>query len=69
MHPYKIDAKFLEIIINLIREQNEQLLSIIAEEEEVSKRVLVPFLPLRHELMHQLNVFVASSQTRQYQSH
>jgi hypothetical protein len=68
MQPYKMDSKFLEILVNLIREQNEQLLTIIAQEEDISQRILAQFLPLRYDLTKQLNAFVASSQTRRSQN-
>lgn len=45
MPAYKMDVKFLEIIINLVREQNEQLLAIISEEENISKKDLAKFVP------------------------
>lgn len=55
MPVYKIDKKFLEIIINLVREQNEQLLTIIAENENVSKRSLAPLIPTKFELKQMLS--------------
>jgi len=50
MPPYKIDVKFLEIIVNLVREQNEQLLIIISENENLSKRDLAAFIPSKFAL-------------------
>lgn len=54
MPPYKLDKKFLEILINLVRDQNVQLLEIIAEEENMSKRELTTFIPTRFMLKKML---------------
>lgn len=54
MQPYKVDKKFLEILVNLVREQNEQLLSAIAEDKEINKRHLQRFLPSKFELKEML---------------
>lgn len=54
MPSFKMDIKFLEIIVNLVREQNEQLLSIISEEEHISKKELAIFIPTKFELKAQL---------------
>jgi hypothetical protein len=69
MQAYKMDSKFLEILVNIVREQNEQLLTIIAHEEDISQRTLAHFLPVRYDLTKQLNAFVASSQTRRSRNH
>lgn len=46
----KLDKKFLEIIINLLRDQNEQLLCTISENENISKKQLAALIPTKFEL-------------------
>lgn len=54
MPPYKLDKKFLEILVNLVRDQNVQLMDIIAEEENISRRELSEFIPTRFMLKKML---------------
>lgn len=45
-----INVKFLEILINIIREQNIQLLKIIAEEEKLDLRELIKLVPSNYQI-------------------
>jgi hypothetical protein len=58
MQPFKLDAKFLEIITMIVREQNEQLLAIIANNEKINKRSLAKYIPLKFEIKRSINAFV-----------
>lgn len=50
MPVFEIDIKFLEIVVNLVREQNEQLLLLMSEQEDISKRELVKYAPTKFAL-------------------
>lgn len=54
MPVFEMDVKFLEIVVNLVREQNEQLLLLIAEQENLSKRELAKFIPTKFVLKKML---------------
>ncbi len=61
-HPIKLDGKFLEILVNIIRDQNIQLLSEIAENEGVNKKDLLKMIPLKFTLKSELMSFVAKDE-------
>jgi hypothetical protein len=52
---YNINVKFLEILTNLVREQNMQLLQILCEEENLNYRELVKDIPSRFELKRMMD--------------
>lgn len=45
-----INVKFLEILVNIVREQNMQMLKIIAEEENLDIRELIKLVPTNYQL-------------------
>ena len=49
-----INVKFIEILVNLVREQNMQLIQIIAEEENLSYLELAKFVPSTYQLKKEL---------------
>jgi hypothetical protein len=58
-HPIKVDGKFLEVLVNIVRDQNIQLLTEIAENEKLSKRQLLNMVPLKFTLKSELMSFVS----------
>jgi hypothetical protein len=58
-HPIKVDGKFLEMLVNIVRDQNIQLLTEIAENEKLSKRQLLNMVPLKFALKSELMSFVS----------
>jgi predicted transcriptional regulator len=50
-----INIKFLEILVNIVREQNMQLLKIIAEEENLDIRELVKLVPTNYQLKQNIS--------------
>lgn len=58
-HPTKVDGKFLEVLVNIVRDQNIQLLTEIAENEKLSKRQLLNMVPLKFALKSELMSFVS----------
>lgn len=61
MPQFKIDGKFLEIIMNIVYEQNVQLLNIICEEEEMNPKQIQKLIPNRFELKKQLLEYIAEN--------
>ena len=57
--PTKVDGKFLEVLINIVRDQNIQLLTEIAENEKLNKRQLLSMVPLKFALKSELMTFVS----------
>ena len=49
-----INVKFIEILVNLVREQNMQLIQIIAEEEKLSYLELIKLIPSTYQLKKEL---------------
>jgi predicted transcriptional regulator len=49
-----INVKFIEILVNLVREQNMQLIQIIAEEEKLSYLELIKLVPSTYQLKKEL---------------
>ena len=45
-----INIKFIEVLVNLVREQNMQLIQIIAEEEKLSYLELAKLVPSTYQL-------------------
>jgi len=58
-HPIKMDGKFLEVLVNILRDQNIQLLTEIAENEKLNKRQLLSLVPLKFTLKSELMTFVS----------
>lgn len=56
-----MNIKYLEIVTNLIREQNEQLLYIISEKENIPLKPLLKLLPSRYKLNKELMDFVGKN--------
>ena len=63
MQEYKLDVKFLEIIVNLVREQNEQLLTIVAEQEKISKKKLAVYIPTKFALKQMILQYLGNQTT------
>jgi hypothetical protein len=60
-----INVKFIEIIVNLVREQNMQLIQIIAEEEKLSYLELTKLIPSTYQLKKELaNLEQTTSSTK-----
>lgn len=49
-----INVKFIEVLVNLVREQNMQLVQIIAEEEKLSYLELAKLIPSTYQLKKEL---------------
>jgi predicted transcriptional regulator len=49
-----INVKFIEVLTNLVREQNMQLIQIIAEEEKLSYLELAKLVPSTYQLKKEL---------------
>jgi hypothetical protein len=49
-----INVKFIEILVNLVREQNMQLIKIIAEEEKLNYLELAKLVPSTYHLKKEL---------------
>jgi hypothetical protein len=49
-----INVKFIEILVNLVREQNMQLIQIIAEEEKLNYLELIKLIPSTYQLKKEL---------------
>lgn len=62
MQEYKLDVKFLEIIVNLVREQNEQLLTIVAEQEKISKKKLAVYIPTKFALKQMILQYLGNQE-------
>jgi hypothetical protein len=62
MQEYKLDVKFLEIIVNLVREQNEQLLTIVAEQEKISKKKLAMYIPTKFALKQMILQYLGNQE-------
>lgn len=55
---YTLDGKYLEIIMNIIREQNLQLLNIIADNEKISKKTLLELIPTKFIMKSEILSYV-----------
>lgn len=51
---YTISVSFLEVLLNLVRIQNEQLLKIICEDEGIKYESVKHLIPSAYELRKQL---------------
>lgn len=49
-----INVKFIEVLVNLVREQNMQLIQIIAEEEKLNYLELLKLVPSIYQLKKEL---------------
>lgn len=49
-----LSVSFLEILMNLIRIQNEQLLKIIAEEEDIKYETIKHLVPSAYEMKQKI---------------
>lgn len=49
-----INVKFIEILINLVREQNIQLIQIIAQEENLNYLDMIKLIPSTYQLKKEL---------------
>jgi predicted transcriptional regulator len=49
-----INVKFIEVLVNLVREQNMQLIKIIAEEEKLSYLELAKLVPSTYQLKKEM---------------
>ena len=58
----EIDGKFLEILVNIIRDQNIQLLKEIAENEGLDAQEVMEMVPLKFALKSALMSFVAKDE-------
>ena len=50
-----VSISFLEILMNLIRIQNEQLLKIICEDEDIKYDTVKHLIPTAYEMKQQLS--------------
>ena len=65
MPPSKVlDGKLLEIVMKLIKKQNEQLIDIIVEEEELDKKLLKGLVPSHMAMMQGMDAFLADAAQR-----
>ena len=61
-----INIKFIEILVNLVREQNLQLIQIIAEEEKLNYLELIKLVPSTYQLKKEMaNLSDTSSSDKQ----
>jgi hypothetical protein len=49
-----INVKFIEILVNLVREQNIQLIQIIAQEENLNYLDMIKLIPSTYQLKKEL---------------
>jgi hypothetical protein len=56
-----INVKFIEILVNLVREQNMQLIQIIANEEKLNYLELVKLIPSTYQLKKELGNLESNS--------
>ena len=49
-----INVKFIEVLVNLVREQNMQLIQIIAEEEKLNYLELIKLVPSIYQLKKEM---------------
>jgi hypothetical protein len=59
-----INIKFIEILSNVVLEQNRQLLQIIADEENISYKRIMKFLPSQYQLKKQLLMLKKDNKTK-----
>lgn len=56
-----INVKFIEILVNLVRDQNMQLIQIIANEEKLNYLELAKLIPSTYQLKKELGNLQSNS--------
>lgn len=55
---YTIDKTFLNMLVMLIHQQNQQLAKIIAEDENLPLHIVHQYVPSTHKIKQMLSVFL-----------